>query len=131
MDITNIQDITTVPESQESLEYVVYTLYHIRIQVTGKVSKNEKKRTPRSTPSIIPSLFSRCIIYNLFAFVVAASRAYMMRHHCFVALRAFYKTRSSQLPVCATHFLTSLGQSVLWYCHVLHLLKIMVRIGVL
>lgn len=42
MDITNIQDITTVPESQESLEYVVYTLYHIRIQVTGKVSKNEK-----------------------------------------------------------------------------------------
>ena len=118
MDITNIQDITTVPESQESLEYVVYILYHIRIQVTGKVSKNEKKRTPRSTPSIIPSLFSRCIIYNLFAFVVAASRAY-------------YKTRSSQLPVCTTHFLTSLGQSVLWYCHVLHLLKIMVRIGVL
>ena len=55
------------------------------------------------------TLFGRCVVDNLFAFIVAASRAYVMRHHCFVALRAFNETRCCQFPVCATHLLTSLG----------------------
>lgn len=70
----------------------------------------DKKEHPRKdTLFYVELLFSCSVVNNLFAFVVAASRAYMMRHHCFVALRAFYVARCGQFPVCATHLLTSLG----------------------
>ncbi len=59
-----------------------------------------------------------CCLYDLFAVIVAAFRAYMMRHFRLVALRAGNEARRLEFPVGAALIAACFGSFTLWYCHV-------------
>ena len=75
-----------------------------------------KKRISRTFVLLIVLFLFSCLD-NLFAIIVAAFRAYMMRHLRFVALRASYEARSLELPVCTALVAACLRSFALWYCH--------------
>ena len=76
-----------------------------------------KKRISRTFVLLIVLFLFSCLD-NLFAIIVAAFRAYMMRHLRFVALRACYEARSLQFPIRTTLVAAGFGHFTLWYCHV-------------
>ena len=65
------------------------------------------------------SLASFCCLDDLFAVVVTALRANVMRHLRLVALRAGNETGSIELPVGAALIAACLGSLALWYCHLI------------
>ena len=60
-----------------------------------------------------------CCLDDFFAIVIAAFRAYVMRHFRLMALRASCEARSRQFPVCTALIATGLGSFALWYCHLM------------
>ena len=65
------------------------------------------------------SLASFCCLDDLFAVIVTALRANVMRHLRLVALRAGNVAGSRELPVGAALVAAGLGSLALWYCHLI------------
>lgn len=75
--------------------------------ITSPLFQTLKKRFPLEENVFL--LFFNSLADDLFAFVVTAYRAYMMRFFQCMALRAFHKTRNSQLPVSTSLITTGSG----------------------
>ena len=71
------------------------------------------------------SLASFCCLDDLFAVVVTALRANVMRHLRLVALRAGNEARSIEFPVGAALVAACLGSLTLWYCHLIFTSEVM------
>ena len=79
-------------------------------------SQSIKKEQNLTVLLFIAKSFSCCD--DLFAIVVTALSAHMMRHLGLVALGARNEARSLKLPVGTAAVATSLGHLTLWNCHV-------------
>ena len=75
--------------------------------ISSPLFQTLKKRFPLEENVFL--LFFNSLADDLFAFVVTAYRAYMMRFFQCMALRAFHKTRNSQLPVSTSLITTGSG----------------------
>ena len=83
-----------------------------------------KKRISRTFVLLIVLFLFSCLD-NLFAIIIAAFRAYMMRHLRLVALRAGNEAGSIEFPVGAALVAACLGSLTLWYCHLIFTSEVM------
>lgn len=67
----------------------------------NRIIMDNKKTLPLQETFLYP-LFFNSLADDLFAFIVTAYRAYMMRFFQCMALWAFHETRNSQLPICTS-----------------------------
>lgn len=86
-------------------------------------SAYKKSQASKGMSGSLPASF--CCLDDLFAVVVTALRANVMRHLRLVALRAGNETGSIELPVGAALIAACLGSLALWYCHLIFTSEVM------
>ena len=86
-------------------------------------SAYKKSQASKGMSGSLPASF--CCLDDLFAVVVTALRANVMRHLRRVALRAGNATGSIELPVGAALIAACLGSLALWYCHLIFTSEVM------
>ena len=105
--VSRNKEPATSNQSLVSTFYLLSSIFYLLSSIVFRLFKALKKRFPLKENVFL--LFFNSLADDLFAFVVTAYRAYMMRFFQCMALRAFHKTRNSQLPVSTSLITTGSG----------------------